>query len=92
MFLLILQVFYFKNGGLSDLVYILRSRKCFNHTCHKDSHCHTFTVYSPKLKLSELHRLEGKFTLLTSEVWESLKDNSGRINDPNYVTKVTSGT
>ena len=81
-------MFYFKNGGLSDLVHILRSWKCFNHISHKDSHCHTFTVYSPKLKLSELHHFEGKFTILTSEVWESLKDNDGRISDPGYVRKV----
>ena len=70
-------------------MHLLCSWKCFNHTSHKDSHCHTFTVYSPKLNLSELHPLEGTFSsVLTGEIWGSLRDSEGRIEDPDYITKV----
>ena len=86
---LCLQVFYFKNGGLNDLVYLLSSWKCFSHTCHQDAHCHTFTVYNPKLKLSELHPLEGRYnSVLTSEIWSSLKNSDGCILDADYIMKV----
>lgn len=84
------KVFYFQNGGLNDLVYLLSSWKCFNHTCHKDSHCHTFTVYCPRLDLSELHPLEGKFTsTLTKDIWSSLKDSEGRITNSEFALKIT---
>lgn len=84
-----MQVFYFRNGGLNDLIHIFHSWECFNHTCHKDSYCHTFTVFCPKLSLSELHPLEGKVnSILTSEVWTSLKNGDGCVTDSDYVRKV----
>ena len=62
---------------------------CFNHTCHKDSHCHTFTVFNPKLSLSELHPLEGKISgSLTSEVLANLNNAEGQIIDEEYIHKV----
>ena len=70
---------------------LLRSCKHFNHTYHGDALCHTFTVHTPKLSLSELHPMEGKFSSsLTNELWRSLMDAEGRILDYDHLCKVDS--
>lgn len=83
------KVFHFKTGGLNDLIYLLRSWKFFNHQCHRESHQHTFTIFRPKLSLSELHPDEGSVkSVLTEDVWQSLLDREGRITGSQCVLKV----
>lgn len=83
------KVFHFKNGGLNDLIQLFRSWKLFNHQCHKESHQHTFTIFRPKLSLSELHPEEGSMpSVLTEDMWWSLMDQAGRIMDSRYVLRV----
>ena len=84
-----IKVFHFKNGGLNDLIQLFRSWKLFNHQCHKESHQHTFTIFRPKLSLSELHPEEGSMpSVLTEDMWWSLMDQAGRIMDSRYVLRV----
>lgn len=83
-------MFYFKTGGLNDLIHIFRSWKYFNHVCHKQSHQHTFTIFRPKLSLAELHPEEKNITsLLTEDMWRDLKDPDGRISEGPFVLKVS---
>ena len=83
------KVFHFKSGGLNDLIQLFRSWKFFNHQCHKESHQHTFTIFRPKLSLSELHPEEGSMqSVLTEDMWRSLMDQAGRIMDSRYVLRV----
>ena len=84
-----MQVFYFKNGGLEDLIQLLLSWKYLKHNSHSDPFCHTFTVEYPRFSLSKFHPLENQFSVcLTSELWDTSMDNSGRILDFEYLCKV----
>ncbi len=83
------KVFYFRHGGLNDLIQLFRSWKYFNHQSNREMLQHTFTVIRPKLSLGELHPEEGAVTaVLTEEMWRSLMDAEGRIEDSRYVLKV----
>ena len=82
-------MFYFKNGGIEDLIQLLLSWKYLKYNSHSDSNCFTFTVEYPKFNLDKLHPLENKMSVcLTDELWSSVKDSEGRIMDYNYFCKV----
>ena len=56
---------------------------------HRDSHQHTFSIFRPKLSLSELHVHEGDVkSVLTEEMWHSLCGPDGRITESRCVKKV----
>lgn len=83
------KVFHFKHGGLNELIQIFRSWKYFNHSLHKPTQQHTFTIFCPKLSLEELHPMEGTVkSVLTEGMWRDLLDSEGRITDAHYVQKV----
>ena len=55
----------------------------------RESHQHTFSVFRPKLSLSELHPNEGDVrSVLTEDMWQSLFGPDGRITESRCVKKV----
>ena len=75
-------MFYFRNGGLSQLVDVLRSWSHLGHQDLREARQHTFTIIQPKLRLSELHPQERRVkSCMTNSLWASLMDQDGRITE-----------
>lgn len=80
------KVFYFKNGGLNDLIKKFRSWKYFNYQHQSQVQQYLFTVFRPRLSLAELHPEEGLvFGILTDLMWSQLQDPTGRVLDKRLV-------
>ena len=83
------KVFYFKNGGLNDLIKKFRSWKYFNYQHQSQLQQYLFTVFRPRLSLAELHPEEGLVTgVLTDLMWSQLQDPTGRVLDKRLVLQV----
>ena len=56
---------------------------------HRESQQHTFTIFRPKLSLSQLHPGEGEVkSVLTRELWDGLFGPEGRIAESDCVKMV----
>lgn len=83
------RIFIFKHGGLNDLIKKFCSWKYFNYQHLVDAHQYLFTVFRPRLSLSELHPEEGLINgLLTEHLWGQLKDHTGKVIDKKMVLQV----
>ena len=83
------RIFYFKHGGLSDLVKKLRGWHFFCYSHNPEARQYVFTVFTPQLSLQELHPEEGMVNgMLTEQVWEQIQDAEGRIVDKTLMLQV----
>ena len=82
------HMFYFKHS-LYDLIKKFRGWKYFSYKHHRELQQYFFTVYIPKLTLSELHEEEGLVNgMLTQSMWKQLQDPSGKVLDKKLVLQV----
>ena len=83
------KIFIFKHGGLNDLIKKFCSWKYFNYQHQAAAHQYLFTVFRPRLSLSELHPEEGLINgVLTEHWWGQLKDHTGKVIDKKMVLQV----
>lgn len=83
------HIFYFKHGGLYELIKKFCLWKYFNYKHHRQLNQYIFSIFKPKLTLSELHEEEGLVNgVLTQSMWKQLQDPAGRVLDKKTVLQV----